>query len=74
MAERRNALPPDAGSSMAPPELNYRIRQRGTEWHWQVITYTVNVLASGMEDSSRAARKEALTYCMKHQPDESKDH
>jgi hypothetical protein len=54
---------------MGPPELKYRIWQRGMEWHWQVISREGSVLASGMENSSRAARKVALTYCLKHQPD-----
>jgi hypothetical protein len=48
---------------MAEPKLNYRIWQRGAEWHWQVMSELKQiVLASGVAASSAAARIAALTY------------
>ena len=42
---------------MAEPTLEYRIWQRGTEWHWQVSSKLKQVLKSGVANSSTAARK-----------------
>ena len=60
----RFALPPaPAGLVMAEPILEYRIWQRGAEWHWQVMSKLKDVLASGIANSSAAARIDALNYC-----------
>jgi hypothetical protein len=48
---------------MAEPILEYRIWQRGAEWHWQVMSDLHDVLASGMANSSAAARIAAFRYC-----------
>jgi hypothetical protein len=48
---------------MAEPILEYRIWQRGAEWHWQVMSKLKDVLASGIANSSAAARIDALNYC-----------
>jgi hypothetical protein len=47
---------------MAEPTLEYRIWCRGMEWHWEVISEQ-EVLASGVEESSTAARVAAFQYC-----------
>ena len=39
---------------MAEPILEYRIWQRGAEWHWQVMSDLHDVLASGIANSSAA--------------------
>ncbi|XIA64894.1 hypothetical protein ACFIOY_40150 [Bradyrhizobium sp. TZ2] len=48
---------------MAEPILEYHIWQRGAEWHWQVMSDPKDVLASGIANSSAAARIAALSYC-----------
>jgi len=49
---------------MAEPTLNYRIWQRGLEWHWQVMSDLKRVLASGVAQSSAAARVAAFKYAL----------
>ena len=62
VTERPSELPPAKGASMAEPTLEYRIWQRGTEWHWQVRSELKQVLKSGVADSSAAARIAALRF------------
>lgn len=59
---------------MAAPTFQYRLWQRGTEWHWQVMTELGSsrsaskpVLASGVEKNSRKARVAALRYCLENE-------
>jgi hypothetical protein len=55
---------------MAEPTLEYRIWQRGVEWHWQVIqvmTGYQQFMATGIADSSPAARSAAFRYCLQYQ-------
>jgi len=54
---------------MPEPTLEYRIWQRGTEWHWQVKAGSNDVLASGVAKSSIAARTAAFTYCLQNPGD-----
>jgi len=64
VAERLSALPPVKGASMAEPTLEYRIWQRGTDWHWQVIKSELKlVIKSGVANSSTAARGAAFRFC-----------
>jgi hypothetical protein len=49
---------------MSQPNMKYRIWPRGSEWHWQVFSLDAVVLASGVENSSRAARTAAFAYCL----------
>jgi hypothetical protein len=56
---------------MAEPTLAYRIWQRGTEWHWQVMTELKLVLKSGIAQSSAAARVAAFTYCLQYEGNQS---
>jgi len=72
VAERPSVLPPmNGGSPMAKPTLAYRIWQRGTEWHWQVMTELKLVLKSGIAQSSAAARVAAFTYCLQREGNQS---
>jgi hypothetical protein len=48
---------------MADPILEYRIWQRGPEWHWQVMSHLKEVLSSGIAKSSAAARIAAFRFC-----------
>lgn len=59
----------NAGAIMAEPILEYRIWQRGAEWHWQVMSNLKDVLASGIANSSAAARIAAFNYCHESQGD-----
>jgi hypothetical protein len=52
---------------MDEPTLQYRIWQRGMEWHWQVMSDLPNILASGIATSSVAARTAALSFCLDRQ-------
>ena len=71
VAERPSALPPaNGGSPMAEPTLEYRIWQNGMNWHWQVMEVMDDApqfLASGVAESSRAARTAAFKYCLKQE-------
>ena len=49
---------------MHQPEMDYRIWQRGSQWHWQVTSKGAVVLASGFEKSATAARKAAFSFCL----------
>jgi len=52
---------------MAEKKLEYRIWQRGGEWHWQVMFGRQQIAASGTAHTSSAARVAALDYCLHHQ-------
>jgi hypothetical protein len=55
---------------MIEPVLEYRIWQCGREWHWQVMQVMPDVLqfmASGVAESSPAARTAAFQYCLQYQ-------
>jgi hypothetical protein len=52
---------------MAEPTLDYRIWQRGIDWHWQVMTKLRHVLASGVASGSAAARVAAFKFCLRHE-------
>ena len=52
---------------MAEPTLEYRIWQRGAEWHWQVMSKLKQVLKSGVAHSSAAARIAAFRFCREAQ-------
>jgi hypothetical protein len=52
---------------MTEPTLDYRIWQRGVEWHWQVMTRLSQVLASGIANGSSAARVAAFRFCLHHE-------
>ncbi len=52
---------------MAEPTLEYRLWQRGTEWHWQVMNDLAYVLKSGVAHSSAAARIAAFRYCLQRE-------
>jgi hypothetical protein len=56
---------------MSAPIFAYRIWQRGPEWHWQVILEGAHVLASGMANTSVAARRSAMRYSLEHQDEYS---
>jgi hypothetical protein len=56
---------------MAEPTLDYRIWQRGAEWHWQVLTKLKLVLKSGVAPSSATARIAAFSYCLQSQGNHS---
>jgi hypothetical protein len=51
---------------MAEPTLDYRIWQRGTDWHWQVMELKL-VLTSGVAHSSAAARIAAFKFVLQRQ-------
>lgn len=52
---------------MDQPRLDYRIWQRGSEWHWQVMSNDSVVLASGIEKDSTTARRTAFAFCLQVQ-------
>lgn len=53
---------------MHQPKMDYRIWQRGSEWHWQImLADSAAVLASGIEKSSTAARTAAFAFCLEAQ-------
>lgn len=59
---------------MTEPNLEYRIWQRGRQWHWQVLEVMDDVqqfIASGVASSDHAARIAALAVCLKYQSDAS---
>jgi hypothetical protein len=47
--------------------MKYRIWQHGLEWRWQLFGLDALVLASGVENSSRAARVAAFNRCLSAQ-------
>jgi hypothetical protein len=51
---------------MSEPIFVYRMWQRGTEWHWQVLLGK-NVLVSGFAEDSVVARASAMRYCLEHE-------
>jgi hypothetical protein len=53
---------------MAEQQLDYRLWHHGIVWRWQVL-HGWNVLASGMEATSAAARISALQFCQRLQED-----
>jgi hypothetical protein len=71
VTERPSVLPPqNGGSPMAEPTLDYRMWQRGSEWHWQVMELKL-VLTSGVAQSSTAARAAAFRFVLQRQGDHS---
>ena len=46
---------------MADQELQYRVRRRGSGWHWEVLSNS-ELLQSGVEPTSAAARVAAFEY------------
>lgn len=52
---------------MCQPKMKYRIWQHGQEWRWQLFGPDAVVVASGVENSSRAARTAAFSWCLKAQ-------
>jgi hypothetical protein len=46
---------------MADQELQYRVRRRGSGWHWEVLSNS-ELLQSGTELTSVAARGAAFEY------------
>jgi hypothetical protein len=52
---------------MPDSKFEYRIWQRGSDWHWQVVLESKNVLASGVATTSVAARRAAMGYCLEQQ-------
>ena len=54
---------------MADPELDYRLWRHGTVWRWQVLCGR-DVLLSGMEDTSAAARVAAFRFCLESEQEQ----
>lgn len=52
---------------MCQPKMKYRIWQHGPEWRWQLFGLDALVFASGVENSSRAARVAAFSCCLRAQ-------
>ena len=59
------------GAFMAEPTMEYRMWQRGTEWHWQVMSEH-RVVASGSANSSPAARAAAFKCCLERSDKDAK--
>jgi hypothetical protein len=53
---------------MANQKLDYRLWRHGTVWRWQVLRGW-DVLASGMEATSAAARAAAFEFCLDFEQD-----
>lgn len=57
---------------MADPGLSYRLWRDGTHWRWQLLRAR-EILASGAEGTSIAARIAAFETCRRQQQLETKD-
>jgi len=69
VAERPSVLPPAAGATMTDQKLDYRLWHHGNVWRWQVL-HCWDVLSSGTEVTSAAARIAAFRFCQDLQEDE----
>jgi len=52
---------------MCQPKMKYRIWQHGPKWRWQLFNSDGLIVASGIENSSRAARAVAFRWCLRAQ-------
>ena len=56
---------------MADQELDYRLWRDGAVWRWQMLRGR-DVLSSGAQETSVAARVAAFRFCLKFEQDKKK--